>query len=257
MLQPHGDTGSSELIITKWTGGKSLILLIVRYVRNVFATRPATVLNWKSRPDGRRIRFAGLKYLRHKKGNKMTDKRVSVILLLLVSVLMAAVPAQAQEITATINGVVTDPSGGTVGGAKIVATDIDRGTHFSTATDAGGNYSLPLLPIGRYDVKVESTGFQTAIRRDVKLVLNQVAAINFQLQVGNLSQTIEVKAAEPLLQTEQTQVNSVMETNAILALPLQSRNYQQLALLTPGAVTTSPASFNSGQTTFNSGRPDT
>jgi hypothetical protein len=186
----------------------------------------------------------------------MQYKRIWGISLLLVIGLLGNLSVQGQEITAAINGAVTDPSGAAVGGAKIIVTDLDRGTQFSAATDSGGNYSLPRLPVGRYDVKVESAGFQAAIRRNVTLVLNQIAAINFQLQIGNLSQTVEVVAAPPMLQTEQTQVNTVMESNAILAIPLQSRNYQQLALLTPGAVTTSPASFNSGQTTFNSGRPD-
>ncbi|HZU23517.1 MAG TPA: hypothetical protein VE998_11850, partial [Terriglobales bacterium] len=89
----------------------------------------------------------------------------------------------------------------------------------------------------------------------VQLVLNQVAKLDFQLKVGNINQTVEVTTAAPLLQTEQTSVNTVMESHAIVSLPLETRNYNQLALLTPGAVTTSPAAFNTGQATFNSGRP--
>ncbi len=186
----------------------------------------------------------------------MQDKRMCNISLLLIFALVSAISMQAQEVTAAINGAVTDPSGAAVGGANVNVTDIDRGTRFSTTTNSSGNYSLPRLPVGRYQVRVEATGFQTAIKKEVTLVLNQVAAINFQLQIGAVGQTVEVTSAAPLLQTEQTQVNTVMESNAILAIPLQSRNYQQLALLTPGVVTTSPASFNGGQTTFNSGRPD-
>ena len=189
----------------------------------------------------------------------MQCKRYSpiwVIALLLVAAMVTIVSIEAQEVTAAINGAVTDPSGAAIAGAQVTVTDVDRGTRFTAATGIGGNYSLPRLPVGRYEVRVENAGFQTAVKKDVTLVLNQVAEINFQLVIGNVGQTVEVTSAAPLLQTEQTQVNTVMETNAILALPLQSRNYQQLALLTAGAVTTSPASFNSGQTTFNSGRPD-
>jgi Carboxypeptidase regulatory-like domain/TonB dependent receptor-like, beta-barrel len=189
----------------------------------------------------------------------MQDKRHSimwVLSLLLLIALLAAIPMVAQEVTAAINGTVTDPSGAAISGAKVTATDLDRGTVYTTMTGADGSYDLPRLPVGRYDVRVENAGFQTALKHDVKLVLNQIAEINFRMAIGNVSQTVEVTSAAPILQTEQTQVGTVMETNAILALPLQSRNYQELALLTPGAVTTSPASFNMGQTTFNSGRPD-
>jgi len=189
----------------------------------------------------------------------MQDKRSSVmwaISLLLLAAMISMISIEAQEVTAAINGAVTDPSGAAIAGAQVTVTDMDRGTKFTATTSIGGNYSLPRLPVGRYEVRVENGGFQTAIKKDVTLVLNQVADLNFQLLIGNVGQTVEVSSAAPLLQTEQTQVNTVMETNAILAIPLQSRNYQQLALLTPGAVTTSPASFNSGQTTFNSGRPD-
>lgn len=188
----------------------------------------------------------------------MQDTRhytIRVLSLFLLIALVCAVTMQAQEVTAAITGMVTDPSGAAVAGAKVTATDLDRGSVFPTTTSSDGSYNLPRLPIGRYDLKIENAGFQTAVKHDIKLVLNQVADISVQMQLGNVSQTVEVTTAAPLLQTEQTQVNTVMETNAILALPLQSRNYQQLALLTPGAVTTSPASFNSGQTTFNSGRP--
>ncbi|HKE25729.1 MAG TPA: TonB-dependent receptor [Bryobacteraceae bacterium] len=189
----------------------------------------------------------------------MRYKRYSAmwaISLLMLAAILLVVSLAAQEVTAAINGAVTDPSGAAIAGAQVIATDVDRGSKFSATTGIGGNYSLPRLPVGRYEVRVENAGFQTAIKKDVTLVLNQVAELNFQLQIGNVGQTVEVTSAAPLLQTEQTQVNTVMETNAILAIPLQSRNYQQLALLTPGAVTTSPASFNGGQTTFNSGRPD-
>jgi Carboxypeptidase regulatory-like domain len=174
------------------------------------------------------------------------------ISLLLLVALVSLFSIQAQEVTAAINGVVTDPSGAAITGAKVTVTDLDRGTHFSTTTVGTGNYSLPRLPVGRYEVRAENTGFQTALRKDVTLVLNQVAEIDFKLQIGNVGQTVEVTESAPLLQTEHTQISAIMESNAILSLPLESRNYQQLALLTPGAVTTSPAGMNSGQTTFNS-----
>ncbi len=161
----------------------------------------------------------------------------------------------AQEVTAAINGVVTDPSGAAIAGARVTAKDLDRGTIFPTTTGNDGAYSLPRVPIGRYEVRVENSGFQSAVQSNIVLVLNQVAKADFQLQVGSTSSTVEVTTATPLLQTEQTQLGTVIDSHAIVSLPLETRNYNQLALLTPGAVTTSPASFNTGQATFNSGRP--
>ena len=162
---------------------------------------------------------------------------------------------QAQEVTATINGIVTDPSGAAVSGAKVTATDMDRGTPFSGTTDGSGLYSLSRLPVGRYEVRVENAGFQSAVQSNIVLVLNQVAKVDFQLQVGNVNQTVEVSTAAPILQTETTEVSTVMDSHVIENVPLETRNYNQLTLFAPGAVTTSPAAFNTGQATFNSGRP--
>src|SRR4029077_16706457 len=111
------------------------------------------------------------------------------------------------------------------------------------------------VPIGVFTVKVEKQGFQAAQQSNITLVLNQLARVDFQLYVGNVSAAVEVPPAAPILQTDSTMVNTVLEARAIANLPLATRNYNQLALLIPGAVTTSPASFNTGQTTFNSGRP--
>src|SRR5215472_13824227 len=156
---------------------------------------------------------------------------------------------------AGINGLVTDASGAAVPSASVVAKDLDRGTAWPTETNGEGYYSLPRLPIGNYEVRVEAKGFQAVVQRSVQLVIDQVAKIDFQLQVGQVSQTMEVTSAAPILQTETTQISTVMETQAITSLPLETRNYNQLALLLPGAITTSPASFNTGQATFNAGRP--
>ncbi len=169
--------------------------------------------------------------------------------------LLVAGTGWSQGATAAINGQVTDASGAAVPNATITAKDLDKGVIWPAVSDAGGYYNLPRLPIGRYEIRVEAKGFQTALQSSVELVLDQVAKLDFQLQVGQVSQTMEVTSAAPLLQTESTQVSTIMESQAIEALPLETRNYNQLALLIPGTVTTSPASFNTGQATFNSGRP--
>ena len=177
---------------------------------------------------------------------------------LLTSILLAftALSLQAQEVTAAMNGIVTDPSGAAIAGAKVTAKDLDRGTTFPTTTAGDGAYSLPRLPIGRYELRVENAGFQSAVKSDVTLVLNQVAQIDFQLQVGNVNQTVEVTTAAPLLQTQSTQLGTVIDSRTNAQLPLATRNYNQLTLLAPGSVSTNPASFQGAQSTFGSGRPE-
>ena len=161
----------------------------------------------------------------------------------------------AQEATASITGKISDPSGAAVMGATITAKDMDRGTPWTAKTNAEGFYTLAQLPIGRYEVSVEAAGFKTAVHQPFALDLNQTSKIDVALTIGQTSTTIEVSGGAPLLQTETTEVGTVMESAAITALPLETRNYNQLTLLMPGAVTTSPGAFNSGQSTFNSGRP--
>jgi hypothetical protein len=184
---------------------------------------------------------------------KPNRRKLQGILIVLLAACTVA-PSWGQQVTAAINGTVTDPSGSPIADAKVTATDSDRGTKQTTQSNATGSFDLPTVPIGNYTVKVERQGFQTQETK-VTLVLNQIAKIDFALKVGNVTTTVEVSSVAPQLQTENTEVGTIMEAHDIAALPLETRNYNQLALLQAGSVTTSPASFNTGQTTFNSGRP--
>jgi hypothetical protein len=167
-----------------------------------------------------------------------------------------AVSAWGQQVTAAFTGQVTDPSGAPVPGAQVTATDTDRGTKWPTTTNQDGEYNLPRVPIGTYDVKVEHDGFQKAVESHVSLQMNQVARLDFHLQVGSLSQTVEVAATEAVLQTQSTQLGQVIDARTNEDLPLATRNYVQLTLLAAGSIHPDPSSFESGQTTANSGRPN-
>jgi len=174
----------------------------------------------------------------------------------LVAVLLAAgSPAWGQETTATINGTVTDPSGAPIVGATVTATDVARGTEYPTQTNTDGAYYLSQIPIGTYRVKVEAKGFQTALRSSFELVLDQVARVDVQMTVGAMSQTVEVSGAAPLLQTDTTDISTHIDHVVTENVPLITGNYGQLTLLTPGAVSTNPGAFTSGQNTFQVGRP--
>lgn len=185
------------------------------------------------------------------------DKRYRLLLILTMVVALllgGATAARAQEVTSGITGTVTDPSGAAVPGALVTATDVLRGTLWPTRTNAVGLYNLPRLPVGTYTVKVEVAGFQTALRSAFELQMNQVYRVDFQLKVGEVTQTVDVSAAPPLLQTDTMQVGLVTSGNFNVNLPLPTRNFVELTLLTPGVTSPNPATMESGQRTWFSGR---
>lgn len=163
--------------------------------------------------------------------------------------------ALTQEITGAITGAVTDPSGAAVPNASVTATNVQMGTTWPTQTNSAGVYNLPRLPIGQYTVKVEAKGFKTLVHPAFQLQMNQIARIDVKLTVGAVTQTISVTAAPPLLQTDTMQVGLVTSANFNENLPLATRNFIQLTLLTPGATTVDPSSFTNGQRTGGGGRP--
>jgi hypothetical protein len=179
----------------------------------------------------------------------------TLTLLTTISLLAAVTPAMGQEVTAGIVGTVTDPSNAPVQGATVTATDTDRGTNWSAQTNETGAYSLLRLPIGNYTVKVTKEGFQSAAQPTFALVLNQTARIDVQLKVGKASETIEVTGAAPVLQTESTEVSTLVDANAVTSVPLAGRNYLQLGLLAPGTTTNNPKGINEPQNLDNSSRP--
>jgi Carboxypeptidase regulatory-like domain len=172
-----------------------------------------------------------------------------LVLLTVVGLAAMLTPAWGQEVTAAIVGTVTDASGAPIKGASVKATDTERGTVWAAETNETGSYNLLRLPIGTYKVKVTVPGFQTAEHPAFALELNQTARINVQLKVGKVSETVEVTGSAPVLQTEDAQVGTVMDSNSITNLALTSRNYIQLTLLSPGVVTTDPSTFNLGSQT--------
>jgi hypothetical protein len=160
-----------------------------------------------------------------------------------------------QQVTAAIQGQVTDPSGAPVPNAIITAKDVDRATTFTGSTNAEGIYSLPRIPIGTYEIKAEAKGFQTAAHSAVTLEMNQIARIDFSMRIGQMTETVEVTGAAPLLQTENTMVGTVIDSKTNEALPLATRNYVQLTLLAPGSIHPDPSTMTNGSATGGGGRP--
>ena len=149
---------------------------------------------------------------------------------------------RAQIPTGEITGTVTDPSGAVVSGALITLTHRSTNKQRSVRTNTDGIYDLPALAPGGYDLKVEMLGFSAQVRNDIELQVAQVARLDVSLQLGNSTQVVEVTGGAPVLESESTAVGTVIENQRIVELPLNGRNYLQLAALTPAATTNSPPS---------------
>jgi hypothetical protein len=177
------------------------------------------------------------------------------LLFLLMALAGAVQSAWSQEVTAAIVGTVGDSSGAPIKGAKVTANDVERGTVYVGETNDSGAYSINRIPVGNYELKVTAPGFQTSVHPAFTLVLNQTARVDVQMKVGQVTETVEVTGAAPILKTESTTVDTIIDANTNDRLPLATRNYVQLTLLAPGSVTPSPDSFNNGDNTANGGRP--
>ncbi|HKW76748.1 MAG TPA: TonB-dependent receptor [Terriglobales bacterium] len=182
---------------------------------------------------------------------------LSVLFFSLLMLLSALAPlVKAQEVTGSIVGTVTDPSGAAISGAEVTAKDVDRGTVLATISNAEGAFSIPRVPIGNYQVRAEAKGFQAVVNPTFNLVLNQTVRLNFQMKVGQASETVEVSAAAPLLQTDTTLLGNIIDSQAVVELPLSTRNLNQLTLIAaPGVVTPNLFGFQAAQNTFGTGRP--
>jgi hypothetical protein len=184
----------------------------------------------------------------------MLRKTVFALLCCLTAVSFAN-SAFAQETSAGITGRVTDPSGAAIAGAGVTATDQERGTVWPAKTNEDGIYAFPRVPVGIYELRIEVPGFKTFAKRDIQLELNQRARLDAQMEVGAVTERMEVTGEAPLLQTETTQVGSVIASNTIVNTPLVSRNFVQLTLLAPGVTTPDPSSMLSGARSNSGGRP--
>jgi hypothetical protein len=178
---------------------------------------------------------------------------LGLVCIALAVLLCSANGTMGQEVTATITGTAADPSGAAIAGAKVTAKSVERGIAYTAETNESGLYRISQLPVGSYELKVEKTGFASLAYAAFVLTLNQVARIDVVLKVGQISQTIEVNTSAPILKTESTQVDTIINAATNDNLPLASRNYVQLTLLAPGSVSTDPDSFNSGNNTGSYG----
>jgi hypothetical protein len=178
----------------------------------------------------------------------MLNRAVVIIL----ATALAAVALLAQGVTGSITGVVQDTSAAVVPKSSVTARSVDSGRQWTTTTNEAGIYNLPALPPGQYTLHVEVPGFKRLVTNAITLEVNQIARLDLTVEVGAVAETVEVTSAAPLLQTESTQLGTVISGNTTVNLPLNGRNFAQLTLLAPGVVTYDISSFTS---TGGGGRP--
>jgi hypothetical protein len=158
---------------------------------------------------------------------------------------LGAVCGYSQAVNATLLGTVTDSSGGVVPNARVTITEVNTGISRSSQTNESGNYTFPDLAPGQYAVGVELQGFKKENRKDIALAVNTSTRVDIQLVPGNMTETVEVTGAPPLLQTDRADTGAQLEVVQTASLPLGTqRNYQSLLNLVPG---TTRASFQHSQ----------
>jgi len=135
-----------------------------------------------------------------------------------------------------INGAVTDASGGVLPGVTVEAINAGTGAVRTAVTGSDGLYTIPLLPPGNYTVKASLQGFRTSQREGVRVTVSETARVAFQLEVGQLSETITVSAEATLVETSNATHGIVIDERKVVDLPLNGRNFTQLGTLIPGVV---------------------
>jgi hypothetical protein len=173
----------------------------------------------------------------------MLDKKalLGVVFLSLVFVVCPLMHGQA---TGSFSGTVTDKAGAVISGATVTVASQETGLSRETKTDDSGHYLVPLLPVSNYTVRVQSQGFQTTEQKDVRLQVDEHRELDFSLAPASVSTSVEVSGTVVAVETANPTLGQVITSEQVADLPLNGRNFVQLATLTPGTTSsTSPVSF--------------
>ena len=184
----------------------------------------------------------------------MNQLYVYRILLLIVSLLTFGQIAYGQ--TAQVTGIITDSSAASVPGASITVTNADTGINRKAISTEDGNYTIPLLPPGTYNIQVQKEGFRAITQSDLNLQLEQVARLNFTLEIGQLTEQVNISgAAASLLESETSSIGKVVDNRRIGDLPLNTRNVYSLIFLTPGVAGSIGNNYGDLNYSVNGARP--
>jgi Carboxypeptidase regulatory-like domain len=169
------------------------------------------------------------------------------LLLVFCSLVFPICPLLYGQATASFSGTVTDKTGSVVAGASVKTTAQGTGIVRESKTDDTGHYLIPLLSVGDYTIRVDFQGFQSAEQKDLRLQLDEHREVNFALAPASVTSTIEVSATEVAVETTNPTLGQVITAHQVSDLPLNGRDFVQLATLTPGTTQeTNPNSFFNG-----------
>src|SRR4029077_15787896 len=174
------------------------------------------------------------------------NSRLLVSVILSFFWLVLSVSTWAQKDTGSIVGTVKDGTGAVVPSADVEVTDVERGQTFKTTTSDSGEFVATPLPVGRFNVTVAIAGFKKAGSETVELNVQGRIAINITLQVGQITEEVVVTGAAPLLETETSELGQVVDQKRVTNLPLNGRNFAQLALLSTGTAPSEPGARDEG-----------
>ena len=169
------------------------------------------------------------------------------VLALVIVLRSCAAVTWAQTPSGEISGVATDPSGSVLPGVRVTLTNVATKGVRLTQTNESGVYVFPAVPPGAYTLKGELDGFQSIERSNIQVQVGSAYRFPFTLEIGQLTDVVSVVADTPVIQTENASIGTVIENRSIVELPLNGRNYLQLASLIPGATTNGPASAQGQQ----------
>ncbi len=172
--------------------------------------------------------------------------------LLLVSICL---PGRSQTITASLEGNIKDPTGALIAGAQVRVTNTATQMVVVLATDGSGRFLAPSLPPGPYTITVEATGFKKAERGGITLEVNQSARLEITMVLGSATETVEVTAQAPLLDSSSSAMGQVVDNRNIVNMPLNQRNPYSLVFLSPGVVGSVGNLYNNVNISINGGRP--
>jgi hypothetical protein len=173
-------------------------------------------------------------------GPNWSSRLVKILLFLSCCFLLLPRYAAAQA-TAQISGNVVDASGAVIPGAQVQITDTDTNAERTTQTSGDGSFNFPALPIGPYKLQVSKSGFQTYAQSGIVLQVNSNPTIAVTMQVGNVTQTVEVQANAAMVETQSNGVGQVIQPEQVVDLPLNGRQATQLITLSGAAVNTGGA----------------
>ena len=179
---------------------------------------------------------------------------MGTLLILMIGICAPPAAAQSGSGVAAMEGTVTDPANEPIAGAFVTILGTETGYERSVFTDARGRYFASAMPVGAYYVQASSAGFARTVREAVRLSIGATETINFSLKIANITETVTVSAAPPLLDKDETATTTIIGARAVSNLPIRGRDFTEFVQLTPAITQESDRNglVISGQRSINS-----